>query len=263
MTKGATGLTDKESAIILYSVLKQGCWSETSLPFKSEWRHWYYHLTNDPRSEPLCSQENKRRNTVAFITFCQKKHYFTFLLFSQKHHESVSLPWEGNHLSSCGQIINLQYNLVGYTFYIKVRMRAEITLTKHISFYSQPEWMKCFLKMEILFKGEILPLSLPQRGVHCCTRKLNRPRWLNHDIQQVVLTWQHFKEASAGMVSQTHNRQTSKHILFCQFLLPAVFTLCTTRGTEVTVVIPLFFLMPVASPSGLLWMQFYAPHECG
>lgn len=37
---------------------------------------WYYNLTNDPRSEPLCSQE-KRRSTVASVAFCQETHYCT------------------------------------------------------------------------------------------------------------------------------------------------------------------------------------------
>lgn len=57
--------------------------------------------------------------------------------------------------------------------------------------------------------------------------------------------------------------KTRKHIFFHFLSVDSLLACSLHTVAQVTERIILFFLIPVASPSSLLWMQFYAPHECG
>lgn len=107
LTKRATGLIDKEPAIIIYSqfILKQGCWSETCLPLKSERRHWYYDLTNDPGSEPLCSQEKKAQHRSFCCLLSRDRLLYLFNVFSETSWIQIHNPGNEITFSSVGRIL--------------------------------------------------------------------------------------------------------------------------------------------------------------
>lgn len=110
LTKRATGFTDKEPAIILYSqsILKQGCWSETSLPLNTEWWLWCHDLTDDPGSEPLLLSGKRAQHCSFCCLLSRDTLLYLFSVFSE------ASPWESNHLGISGQNINMQYNLLEY-----------------------------------------------------------------------------------------------------------------------------------------------------